>query len=114
MKIDENLSDRAVIEEIGRRITRRRIDMNLTQAMLAERAGIGKRTVERLENGDSTQLSSVVRMLRVLDLLPAVDAMIPEARIKPLDVVKLKGRQRKRASPGRPKTSAKWEWQDKS
>jgi transcriptional regulator with XRE-family HTH domain len=114
MKIDKDLSDSAVIEEIGRRITRRRIDMNLTQATLAERAGIGKRTVERVENGESAQLSSVVRMLRVLDLLPALDAMLPEAGIKPLDVVKLKGRQRKRASPGRSGTSATWEWQDKS
>ncbi len=89
--------------------------MQLTQAELAVQAGVGKRTVERLENGKSAQMSTLVRVFRVLNLLPNLDAMIPEQGISPLDLVKLKGKTRKRASRSRGTAgTAKWEWKDKT
>ena len=48
MRITTELSDMAVLQEIGQRAERRRIDAGLTQAQLAEEAGISKRTLERL------------------------------------------------------------------
>ena len=40
MKITTELTDMAVLHEIGERLERRRIDAGLTQAQLAEEAGI--------------------------------------------------------------------------
>jgi len=84
---------------------------------LAEEAGISKRTVERLEMGAvATQLSVLIRVCRVLDLLDRFELLIPEPVPSPIQQLKLRRRQRQRAS--RIKTSksrsGKWHWADKS
>jgi len=114
--LTELLTDDAVLAEIGARLTRRRLDLQLTQANLAEQAGVAKRTVERVEAGASTQLSTLVRLLRVLDLLPNLDQAIPELPPRPMDLLKRKGKQRQRASSrGRKAETGKpWAWDDES
>ena len=114
MKINELLTDDAVLIEVGRRLAQHRISLQMTQARLAEEAGVSKRTVERFENGESAQFLSVIRMFRALDLLPNLDAMIPGVAASPLDAVKRKGRVRQRASSPRKRArNADWEWKEK-
>jgi len=114
MKISKLQTDDAILAEFGGRIASRRLDLQLTQAELADQAGIAKRTVERIEAGSSAQMSSIIRILRVLELLPGLDAMVTEAAARPMDLLKRKGRTRQRASPrsrtGRPETS--WSWDE--
>jgi len=114
MDIGTLISDEAVLAEIGKRLARRRVELNFTQAALAEQAGVSKRSVERLENGGSTQTSTLIRIFRVLELLHAFDALIPSPRTRPLDLLKNKGRERQRASSrNRSKTTAQgWSWGD--
>ena len=117
MKIKGNVTDDAVLAEIGKRLTQTRLASNLTQAQLAEQAGVSKRTVERLEAGEvATQLSGFIRVCRVLDLLDHFDALIPESTPSPMAELKLRGKQRKRASGGKtPKPASpakKWHWGD--
>jgi len=107
-------ADEAILADIGQRLARRRIDLELTQADLAEQAGVGKRTVERIEAGGSSQLSSLIRVLRVLELLAGLDLLVPKAGPRPMDQLRRKGKPRRRASPGRRKQSASqpWSWDD--
>ena len=116
MNISELQSEDAILAEIGTRIAQRRLDFQLTQAEVAEQAGVGKRTLERIESGSSAQLSSIIRIFRVLDLLPNLDQMIPEAEPSPMDLLLRKGKARKRVSlKGRSKQSDKpWSWDDES
>ena len=58
MKFDSFLTDVVVLREIGARLKHKRVDSGLTQAQLAEQAGIAKRTVERLESGNSTDCAA--------------------------------------------------------
>ena len=51
MKISTNLTDDVILAELGERLSRRRIDLGLTQARVADEAGISKRTVERMRRG---------------------------------------------------------------
>jgi transcriptional regulator with XRE-family HTH domain len=106
------MSDAAVLEEIGRRLARRRLDRDLTQADLAREAGVGKRTVERVEAGESAQLSTLIRIMRVLGLMEALDAAIPPSAPRPMDLLKLKGKERQRASGAgsRPEGEPPWSW----
>ena len=97
MEIKENLTDSTVLKEIGKRINKRRLELNLTQEQLAYEAGISKRTLERLEDGESIHLSNFLRLLRKLQLLHRVEALIPETRPKPIELLKNKGKERKRA-----------------
>ncbi len=113
MKISKLLADDAILAEIGERVTRQRLDLQLTQADVAEQAGVAKRTVERIEAGASAQMSSIIRILRVLDLLPGLDRMIPEAGPRPMDLLKQKGKVRQRASSRRrDRTDEPWSWDD--
>ena len=115
MKIEEELTDDTVLAEIGRRIAQRRLDLELTQQAVAEQAGVSKRTVERIEKGGSTQLSSVIRVLRVLDAMEGVDRLVPEAGPRPMDLLQQKQKDRRRASTRRKDTTDKpWQWGDES
>ncbi|MFN2107090.1 MAG: helix-turn-helix domain-containing protein [Candidatus Promineifilaceae bacterium] len=114
MKISRLLADDAILAEIGSRIARRRLDLQLTQATVAEQAGVAKRTLERLEAGHSMQLSNLIRILRVLDGLPGLDRMVPEAGPSPMDLLKRKGKPRQRATGGRrpEQPGAPWTWDE--
>lgn len=116
MKISNFLADEAILAEIGERIARRRLDLELTQAAVAEQAGVAKRTLERVEAGHSAQMSSLIRILRVLDGLPGLDRMLPEAGPGPMDLLKRKGKVRQRASRRRASNQSEkpWSWGDES
>ena len=112
MKISRLLADDIILTELGERIACCRLERQLTQANLAEQAGIAKRTVERIEAGASAQMSSMIRVFRVLDLLPNLDRMIPAVGPRPMDLLKRKGKVRQRASPrGRLEEPGEpWSW----
>ncbi len=117
MKISSLLPDQALLLELGRRLAAARLARNLTQAALAEQAGVAKRTVERLESGAvATQLSGFLRVCRALDLLEGLETLVPEQAASPMAQLKLKGRQRKRASKARAIKARpeKWTWGDSS
>ena len=98
MKITNLLTDDAVLAELGARIAGRRVELQLTQAAVAEQAGIAKRTLERMEAGQTSQFATLVRVLRVLDAATGLDNLIPESGPRPMDLLKRKGKVRQRAS----------------
>ncbi len=113
MKITSELTDERILEEVGERLTGARLTRNLTQAALAEQAGLSKRTIERLESGEvATQLSGFLRVCRTLGLLERFENLVPEAVTSPMEQLKMQGRKRRRAA-GRKAVSAepkKWTW----
>lgn len=61
------------LREIAANVVVWRKLQGLTQAQLADRAGISPRTLRRLEDGDGgTTLENVLRVLRALGMLEAV------------------------------------------
>jgi len=113
MRIEATMTDDAILRELGERLSGARLERNLTQAALAEQAGVSKRTVERLESGEvATQLSGFARVCRALGLLERFDALVPAAMPSPIAQLKLQGRKRKRASGKRGSAVAptKWSW----
>ena len=94
----DTLTDSALLAELGGRLTRFRLRANLTQGALAREAGISKRTLERIENGEAVQLISFVRACRALGLLDDIDRWVPEPAPSPIDELRLQGRERQRAS----------------
>ena len=115
MKISEFMTDGVILDELGRRLARVRLDRNMTQADLAEQAGVSKRTVERLEAGEvAVQLSGLLRILRALHLLDRFDALVPEPLPSPMELLKMRGKQRRRASGVHEPSPASgiWKWGD--
>ncbi|MEA1950863.1 MAG: helix-turn-helix domain-containing protein [Planctomycetota bacterium] len=113
MKIEKQTTPEAVITELGMRMARRRMELGMTQAEVAEQAGVGKRTVERIEAGTDTQLSTLIRLLSVLDLTERLDHLVPEATVSPMEMLKHQTKPRKRAMPKRAaKPKEPWKWGD--
>ena len=97
MNIESGMTDTAILAILGKRVERHRIEAGLTQAELAERAGIGKRTLERLEAGRGTELVTLIRVLRILNSLESLERLLPELPPSPIEQLKLRGKQRQRA-----------------
>ncbi len=98
MRLDSQLTDAAVLEELGTRLRQARLNRNLTQGRLAEEAGVSPPTINKLEHGKPVQLTTLVRAMRVLGLLDGLEAAIPEPSPSPIDQLRRRGRERKRAS----------------
>src|ERR1039458_5095541 len=114
MAIPMETTDRRVLAELGDRLARHRLNRNLTQDQLAREAGVSKRTVVRLENGQSSQVTNLVRVLRALGLLGNLDVLVPAPVASPIEALKAKARERRRASPAsnKPMPSSDWTWGD--
>jgi transcriptional regulator with XRE-family HTH domain len=117
MQITNRTSDAATLAEIGRRLKRHRLDRNLSQQQLADEAGVSRGTVSRIEDGESAQLGSVLRIVRVLGLLGAIEQFISEPGPSPVEQVRRHGHQRQRATglrTSRPRVRERgpWRWGD--
>jgi transcriptional regulator with XRE-family HTH domain len=120
MKINADLTDDAVLKEIGERLERQRIEAGLTQASLAAQSGVAKRTLERIEAGASAELVTLLRLLRTLKLVDGVETLVPDPPPSPIALLRHEGKQRKRVSGprGQPAGAAEptrgpgkpWEW----
>ncbi len=106
------LSDRAVLVEMGERLARHRLGRNMTQSVLAKEAGVSKRTLLRIEAGESTQVTNLIRVVRALGLLGNLDGFVPPPIPSPIEQLRLRSKERRRASPGarRAGPSGGWTW----
>ncbi len=97
-RIFPNSRTETVLTELGQRIRRTRLEQNRTAEELAESSGVGTRTLLRLESGEGATMTTLVRILRGLGKLNALDSFLPEPTVSPLELVKRSGRRRQRAS----------------
>ena len=104
-------TDDPLLAALGARLAGIRVARSMTQAQLAAEAGLGLRTIQRLEQGAAaTQLSGFLRVCRVLGLLDQLDALIPEPAASPITQLKLQKNRRQRASRATSKRAPKTDW----
>ena len=114
MRLGDLTTDAAMLAELGRRLQRHRLERNWTQEQLAEEAGVGRATVQRVERGQSVQMTSMVRLLRTLGLLAGLDAAVPESIDLP--IARLEREQRRtrrrarRDAPAADSSEEPWRW----
>jgi transcriptional regulator with XRE-family HTH domain len=107
-------SDEAILAELGERLSTARLSRDLTQAQLALDAGVSKRTVERIEAGRSTQLTSFIRILRTLGLLDGLESLLPPPQPSPMDLLRRAGRRPRRATGKKADSGEPWTWGNES
>jgi transcriptional regulator with XRE-family HTH domain len=96
MQIDRRTTNRAVLEELGRRIEQVRLSRNLSRATVGNEAGVSPFTVTRLEHGEPVSTENLVRVLRPLGLIDRLNTLVPENATSPIDELALGGRRRRR------------------
>lgn len=104
------MSDQALSEMIGTFIKQNRLDQNLTQDDVAQRAGISRSTLSLLERGETVTISTLIRVLRVLDVLHVIDSFQVQTMVSPLKLARLerKRRQRARRKDSTEKSTSEW------
>lgn len=122
MKLLNNAPDSAALRSVGERLAAWRLARNLTQEQLALEAGVGLRTIQRLEAGAAAaHLSAFIRVCSALGLLTNIDALIAAPPPSPIAQLERQGKQRKRATRGSPKramrastkpAARRWAWAD--
>ena len=101
-------SDKLLLQLLGQWISRQRLNLNLSQNDLAQRAGTSRNSVQSLEAGNGVKLLTFVQILRALGCLDELKHMLAaDAEISPLQLAKLKGKRRQRASGERGKAGEK-------
>jgi transcriptional regulator with XRE-family HTH domain len=105
------LSDKYIEKELGYRIKALRLRKNITQKELAEATTLSLNSIKSLESGRG-KLSTLIAVLRELEALDHLDNFIPEISISPMQLAKMQGHVRKRASGDRlkPQTKDESEW----
>lgn len=91
-------SDEAICQELFERIEAIRLEKNLTQQSLADELDITTKTYRNIATG-KTRLQVLIGVLRILDRLDVIENWIPDEPMSPLLMAKLKGKQRRHASP---------------
>lgn len=94
----------AISKELGNRLRQARLNLNLTQDELGKRVGLGRKAVVRAEQGKIT-LINFVSLMVAMNLDQSLDQFLPPQLVSPLELLKLQGRQRQRASGGTNKES---------
>ena len=107
-------TDEAILSELGARLSAVRLARDLTQAQLAHDSGVSKRTVERIEAGQSAQLTSFIRILRTLNLLDGLELLLPPPQPGPMDLLRRAGKIPQRASGSSAPSGEPWTWADES
>ena len=92
-----NNSAQALAEQLGVRLKQARLNANMTQTQLAEQAGVSRRAVLNAEKGKAS-LDVFIALLAGLNLTEQLDNLLPEQPLSPIQLSKLKGKARQRAS----------------
>ena len=98
MKIRQTTRTPAILTEIGQRLELLRLQRNQTLASLAEAAGVGTATLQRLESGKSINLKTLIQVLRALDRLADLDNIVPDVEVSPFEFSRSRTQPRQRAS----------------
>lgn len=91
-----SMSDLAIEKELGSRFRALRLNKNITQQELANSTCTSLNTIKALEQGKA-KISTVIAVLRELNALQELDGFIAPPQISPLQLAKLKGKERERA-----------------
>ena len=97
MNYSNNDSPQYIASVLGERLKRIRLNKDMTQVEVADKAWVSRRTVLNAEKGE-VRLADLIAILGALDMLDNLNNFIPQVPLSPIELLKLQGKTRKRAS----------------
>ena len=90
-------SDLEIVMIICQALKQMRINKNISQQEIAERSGLDRTTISRMESGKSVSLLTLVQILRALDMLEVINVFKAYHIESPIKRLKEEEKKRKRA-----------------
>ena len=132
--IDFDIAPVELVEKaLCKQLSQIRLSRNINQSRLGKEAGVSRRTISRMENGEGVSLDTFIRVMRALNLTHRLEVLLPNPKIRPIERV-IDGKQRLQAyttrnhrfygggemvpieeykeKPTRRKEGSSWEWGD--
>lgn len=109
MRITGYESEKTILKELGNRIKQHRISLNITQEELAEKCGISTSTEVRIEKGDDSKISNIIKIMTALGVIENIDILIPEEQLDYKAIFEEKPARRRARSSGKKEKTA-WVW----
>ena len=81
--MNERKSCQECIRDIGQRIKIYRIMREISQQDLADMTGVSKRSISRLEQGETVQVDTLFKVLLALNLGDNIEVLVPDQTIRP-------------------------------
>lgn len=94
------------------RLEQIRLSRNVTQVSLADEAGVSVRTIRNLEKGEGVSFDTALRVMIALGVQQALESLLPDPAIRPVERVEARAAERKRASPQATREKKAWTWAD--
>lgn len=111
MKITPYENELSILQEVGKRIKQYRISLNITQQQMAQQCGLSVATLSRVENGDDTKWSVIIRILKTMKLVENLDVLIPETQMDYKSLFE-KTTIRQRVRQDKSDQQSGWVWQE--
>ncbi|WP_291114356.1 helix-turn-helix domain-containing protein [Flavobacterium sp. UBA6135] len=95
------MTDAVVVQTLCSSLKQMRLNKNISQEELAERCGLSRITISRMESGKAINLLTMVQVMRALGKLDLLNHLNEEPEISPLQVMEERSKYRKKASPSK-------------
>ena len=96
------------IKELGQKIKIYRVMNEMSQQELEDKTGVSKRSISRLEQGESVQVDNLFKILLALGLGDNIDLLVPDQTKRPSYYLENKENKPKRVRKKTEKTQFKW------
>lgn len=105
----ENKKDyQEYIRELGQKIKTYRIMKEMSQQDLEDKTGVSKRSISRLEQGESVQVDNLFKILLALNLGENIEMLVPDQTKRPSFYLEKADDKPKRVRKRTEKSEFKW------
>ncbi len=104
----ENKDFNEYIGELGKKIKTYRIMKDMSQQDLADKTGVSKRSISRLEQGESVQVDNLFKILLALGLGENIDLLVPDQTKRPSYYLEKEDNKPRRVRKKSEKNTFKW------
>lgn len=91
-------TDQVLAAIVGARLQTLRLKKNISLEVVAENAAISRQTLHLLLNQGKGTLVNLISVLRALGELERLSSLLEEVRPSPLQIIRMEGKKRRRAS----------------
>lgn len=96
------------INELGKKIKTYRIMKEMSQQDLEDKTGVSKRSISRLEQGESVQVDNLFKILLALDLGENIEMLVPDQTKRPSYYLEKTDNRPRRVRKKTVKSEFKW------
>ena len=108
----QEFTSQAILNELSKRVKNYRLDMELSQAEFARKAGVSLRSIVNLESGADVKFSNFIKILKALELADNLELLIPDVTKRPSSFLETKKQKLRARKSKKTEETSGFKWGD--